>query len=54
MIYFISKFYFYFQEIQSSREEKKKVQLYIVIASIVRDISARDLYLAKLIQLCKV
>lgn len=42
MIYFISKFYFYFQEIQSSREKNKKVQRYIVIASIVKDISARD------------
>ena len=41
MIYFISKFYFYFQEIQTSRE-KKKVQRCIVITSIVKGISACD------------
>lgn len=41
MIYFISKFYFCFQEIQPSRG-KKKVQRCIVITSIVKDISARD------------
>lgn len=41
MIHFISKFYFYFKEIQTSR--KKKIQHCIVIASIVKDISCHDL-----------
>lgn len=38
--WYISKFYFYFKEIQTSR--KKRVEHCIVIASIVKNISCHD------------
>lgn len=42
MIRFISIFCFYFKEIQTSREKKVQHCIGIVIASIVKDISAHD------------